>query len=151
MSVLFVAYILFSVGMAYRPWGHGSAPLAGPLFTAFDAVAALRPAHGAEIVACPLGEANAGPHEEGVERVNSRSSPGVLAVRDTTPTSDREFGPGGGSSEPLDPDSYVHLVNSSRDTSPQITSSRLHFLPQPSSTRLTHLVGCAHPWATFGP
>ena len=117
MSVLFVAYILFSVGMAYRPWGHGSAPLAGPLFTAFDAVASLRPAHGAEIVARPLGKANADTHEEGVELENSRFSPGCLAQRATTPTLDREFGPGGGSSEPLDPDSYVHLVNSSRDTS----------------------------------
>jgi len=46
-------------------------------------------------------------------------------VRDTTPTSDREFGPGGGSSEPLDPDSYVHLVNSRRDTSYVTTNERL--------------------------
>jgi hypothetical protein len=81
VSVLFVAYIPVSVGMASRPLGHGSASPAGPLFTAFDAVASLRPAHGAELLHTISVEANAWAGDVGVERVNSRSSPGVLAVR----------------------------------------------------------------------
>ena len=112
VSVLFVAYILFSVGMAYRPWGHGSAPLAGPfdaIPSTFDSFVA---AHGADLFAYPLGKANADPHEEGVERVNSRSSQGCLAQRATTTTSGRECVPGGGSSEPLDRKPTCTSVNS---------------------------------------
>ena len=127
MSVLFVAYIPVSV-MASRPLGHGSASPAGPLFTAFDAVASLRLAHGAELLHTISVEANAWAGDVEVERVNSRSTSGVLAGRDTTPTSDREFGPGGGSSEPLDPDSYVHLVNSSSDTSRTPVPSQYHHM-----------------------
>ena len=102
--------------MAYRPSGHGSTSPVGP-FDAIPAFASFVAAHGADLLHTIPVEANAWAGDVEVERVNSRSTPGVLAGRDTTTYLDREFGPGGGSSEPLDPESYVHLVNSSRDTS----------------------------------
>ena len=103
--------------MASRPLGHGSTSPVGPFDTLPSPFALLVAAHGADLLHTIPVEANAWAGDVEVERVNSRSTSGVLAGRDTTTRPDREFGPGGGSSEPLDPDSYVHLVNSSRDTS----------------------------------
>ena len=103
--------------MASRPVGHGSTSPVGPfdsVLVAFDSFVA---AHGFDMLHTIPVEANAWAGDVEVERVNSRSTSGVLAGRDTTTHPDREFGPGGGSSEPLDPDSYVHLVNSRCDTS----------------------------------
>ena len=98
--------------MAYRPLGHGSTSPVVPfgLIPSFDS--SLVAAHGADLLAHPLGKANAGPQEVGVERVNSRSSHGCLAQRVTTTTLDRECVLGGGSSEPLDQKTTCTSVNS---------------------------------------
>ena len=117
VSVSFVAIISSFLDMAYRPLGHGSTSPVGPFDSIPSSFALLVAAHGADLLHTISVEANAWAGDVEVERVNSRSTSGVLAGRDTTPTSDREFGPGGGSSEPLDPDPYVHLMNLSRNTS----------------------------------
>ena len=132
VSVSFYRYILVSVGMAHRPSGHGSTSPVGP-FDAIPAFASFVAAHGADLLHTIPVEANAWAGDVGVERVNSRSTPGVLAGRDTTTRPDREFGPGGGSSEPLDPDSYVHLVNSSCDTSSTATRKNAVHAQGPST------------------
>ena len=114
--------------MASRPVGHGSTSPVGPFDPIPSAFALFVAAHGAELLHTIPVEANAWAGDVEVERVNSRSTSGVLAGRDTTTHPDREFGPGGGSSEPLDLDSHVHLVNSRCDTSARSALRRLHSL-----------------------
>ena len=102
--------------MTSRPLGHGSTSPVGPFDTIPDAFALFVAAHGAELHTIPV-EANAWAGDVEVERVNSRSSSGDLAGRDTTTCLDREFGPSEGSSEPLDQNPTCTSVNSERDTS----------------------------------
>ena len=112
VSVSFVAIISLSVGMAYRPSGHESTSPVGSFGLILLPDFSLVVSHGADLLAHPLGKANADTNEEGVERVNSRSSQGCLAQRATTTTSDGECVLGGGSSEPLDRKPTCTSVNS---------------------------------------
>jgi len=103
--------------MASRPVGHGSTSPVGPFESIPSAFALFVAAHGAELLHTIPVEANAWAGDVEDERVNSRSSSGDLAGRDTTTCLDREFGPSGGSSEPLDQNPTCTSVNSERDTS----------------------------------